>query len=341
MSLKIGIIGLPNVGKSTLFNALISQKKAKVSDYPFCTVEPNIGMVKVPDQELEQIAKTLEIEKTVPATLEFVDIAGLVKGAHKGEGLGNEFLANIQSVDILCQVLPYFDSIDSIKEQVETIKTELVLKDLHWLGQALKQIADPREKKILEKIRAGLDDNKGIIDQKLGPKARKLIKPINLLTAKQIFFVANVKESDLSFTSKELGLKTDIILVSALTEAELIDLDTKDAQEYRESIGLKQSALDKIINKAYALLDLISFYTIKEDNSQAQAWAIKKNTSARKAAGKIHTDFADKFIQAQIIAAEDLIKTGSLVKAAEKGLIKARGEDYPVKNKEIISFKHG
>jgi len=340
MSLKIGIIGLPNVGKSTLFNALISQKKAKVSDYPFCTVEPNIGMVKVPDQKLKNIAKTLEIKKTVPATLEFVDIAGLVKGAHKGEGLGNEFLANIQSVDILCQVLPYFNSTDSVLEQIETIKTELTLKDLHWLNQALKDIDDPREKKILEKIKAKLNDNQGIIDQKLGPKAKKIIKPINLLTAKQIFFVANVKESDLSFSSKELGLKDNIILISALTESELIDLEAKDAKEYCESIGLKQSALDKIINKAYTLLNLISFYTIKEDNSQVQAWAIKKNTPARKAAGKIHTDFADKFIQAQIIAAENLIKAGSLAKAAEKGLIKARGEAYLVKNSEIINFKH-
>jgi len=341
MSLKIGIIGLPNVGKSTLFNALIAQKKAQVSDYPFCTVEPNIGIVKVPDQRLEKLADILNIPKIVPATLEFVDIAGLVKGAHKGEGLGNEFLSHIQEMDLLCQVLPYFKSPDSIKEQIETIKTELLLKDLHWLSQALERAKDPRERKVLEKIRERFNDNKGITEQKLDRETKKLIKNLNLLTDKQLFYIANAKESDLSFSPKELAIPKEMIMVSAKTEEELIDFSKKERQEYLRTLGLDESALDKVIKKAYQLLGLISFYTIKEDYSQIQAWPIKKGTRARKAAGIIHTDFEKKFIQAQIISADTLIKSGSLAKAAKKGLIKARGEDYPIANSQVVNFKHG
>ncbi len=340
MSLKIGIIGLPNVGKSTLFNALIAQKKAKVSDYPFCTVEPNVGVVKVPDQKLKKLAQILGISKTLPATLEFVDIAGLVKGAHQGEGLGNEFLSHIQTMDLLCQVLPLFDTKASFEDQQEIVKTELLLKDLYWLNQALEQTKDPKGKKFLEKIREGFNNDQGIAEQKLGQKEKKELKRYNFLTAKKLFYIANAKESDLSFSAKELGLPKEMIVVSAKTEEELIDLSKQEGQEYLKAIGLKENALDKVIGKAYQLLDLISFYTIKEDQSQVQSWPIKKNTPARKAAGIIHTDFAKKFIQAQVVLADQLIKAGSLTRAAEKGLIKARGEDYPIKDGEVVNFKH-
>ena len=341
MSLKIGIIGLPNVGKSTLFNGLIAQKKAQTSDYPFCTIEPNKGIVEVPDQRLEKLGQVLSVSKIVPATLEFVDIAGLVKGAHKGEGLGNEFLSHIQGMDLLCQVLPLFDPQESIKDQKEIVRKELLLKDQHWLNQALEEIKDQKEKKLLEKVKEGFSNNQGVIRQKLTKKEKGKLRKYNLLSDKKIFYLANVKESELETPKKKLKIPANCIIVSAKTEEELIDLDKKDAEEYRKVIGLKENALDQVIAKAYRLLKLISFYTIKEDHSQFQAWPIKKKTRAREAAGQIHTDFAQKFIQAQVISARDLLKANSLAKAAEKGLIKARGEDYPIKDGEVVNFKHG
>lgn len=340
MSLKIGIIGLPNVGKSTLFNALISQKKAQVSDYPFCTIEPNKGIVEVPDKKLHQIAQNLEIEKVVPATLEFIDIAGLVKGAHKGEGLGNEFLSHIQQVDLLCQVLPYFKSPEKAQKQIETIKTELMLKDLQWINQEIEEIDDEELLKLLEDIRQGLNKEKEIIDQNLSTEERSKIKRFNFLTDKKTIYVANVKEEDLGKDREDLNIPKDYLIISAKTEEDLTELKEEDAQEYYEALGLSKKALNQLIKKGYESLDLISFYTIKEDQSQVQAWPIKKGATAKQAAGMIHSDFADKFIQAQVIKADDLIEAKSLAEAGKKGAIKARGEDYRVKEGDVINFKH-
>lgn len=340
MSLKIGIIGLPNVGKSTLFNALVSQKKAKVSDYPFCTIEPNKGVVEVPDRRLKRIAQALEIDRTVPATLEFIDIAGLVKGAHKGEGLGNEFLSHIQQVDLLCQVLPHFKDPEKSKAQIKTIKTELILKDLQLINQALEEIEEEKEEELLEKVRQDLNKEVLIVEQDLSPEERKLLKKHNLLTDKEIFYLANVKEEELGKDQQKLEIPSDHLVISAKTEEDLTEIEEKEAEKYCQALGLDEKALNKLIRKAYRMLDLISFYTIKEDQSQIQAWPIKKGTTARQAAGMIHSDFAEKFIQAQTVDSKDLIKAGSLIKAAEAGQVKARGENYPIKDREVVNFKH-
>lgn len=341
MSLKVGIIGLANVGKSTLFNALINQKKAEVSNYPFTTIEPNKGIVEIPDEKLDQVSATLNLKNVIKAPLEFVDIAGLIKGAHQGEGLGNEFLAHIQEVDLLCQVLPYYQQGEDPQQHKKTVTMELLLKDLHYINQDLESSdISEEEEELLVKIKNRINDNIAIKDQQLDKKERLLLKRFNFLTNKKIFYIANISETDLS-KKEQLKIAKDQIKISAKTEEDLIELDRNEIIEYRRELNVVQSVLDKIIKKSYKLLNLISFYTIKQENSQIQAWPVKKGTGAREAAGLIHTDFKDKFIKAQVINWQDLVKAGSLKNAGEKGLIKIRGEKYKLKDGEIVSFQHG
>ncbi len=337
MSLKVGIIGLANVGKSTLFNALVGSKKADVSDYPFCTIEPNKGIVEIPDKKLKQVASTLGPKNVIHAPLEFVDIAGLIKGAHKGEGLGNEFLSHIQEVDLLCQVLPFYREDEDPKEHKRTVLTELILKDLHYVNQFLESSdLDEEEREVLKIVKEELSNEKPVISQDLNSKEREALARFNLLTAKKIFYIANISESNLE---NEENISNSYIPISAKTEEDLIDLeDMTERAEYKQALGIKEEALDRIISKAYRLLSLISFYTIKQEVNQIQAWPIEKGSSAKEAAGLIHTDFAKDFVKAQIVSQKDLVKAGSFKKAGEKGLIKIKGEQYPVKDGEVINF---
>ncbi len=339
MSLKVGIIGLANVGKSTLFNGLIGQKKAEVSNYPFCTIEPNKGIVEIPDQKLDKIAKTLELGNVIRAPLEFVDIAGLIKGAHKGEGLGNEFLSHIQEVDLLCQVLPYYQD-QNPDDHKKTVMTELLLKDLHQINIHLQSTdLSEEERNLLEKIKTRVNDGTPIKDQKIEKGERELLKRFNFLTNKKIFYIANIDENELSQKS-DLKIPNEYIKISAKTEEDLIEIEKSEVLEYREALNIKESALDKIISKSYSLLNLISFYTLKQENSQIQAWPIRKGTTARKAAGVIHSDFEEKFIKAQIINWQDLVEAGSLKEAGTKGLVKIKGENYILKDGQVVDFKH-
>jgi len=278
----------------------------------------------------------LDLGKVIPAPLEFIDIAGLIKGAHKGEGLGNEFLSHIQEVDLLCQVLPFYKDNEDPEKHKETVLEELILKDLHLVNRLLESSELEEKREVLETVKSGLSNEKAILSQNLEKEQIKALDRFNLLTAKKIFYIANIGEKDLDNNKKN---PNNYLTISAKTEEDLIDLESKkEREEYREALGIKVKALDQIISKAYRLLNLISFYTIKQEISQIQAWPTKKGTKAREAAGLIHSDFAENFVKAQIVSQRDLIESGSFKKAGGLGLIKIKGENYPIKDGEIINF---
>ena len=343
--LKIGIVGLPNVGKSTLFKAL-TKKKVDISNYPFCTIDPNIGVVEVPDERLSALAKAFPRPKIIPPVIEFVDIAGLVKDAHKGQGLGNQFLAHIREVDAILEVVRFFEKEDvahveeSINPQrdVEILERELIAKDLETiekkLEKLLKQIKsqDKKAKKeyqLLLSLKKSLEEGKKVIDLEIEEKEKAIIKDLFLLTAKPILYVYNVRGNDVKIP-QELANKNYIVLDVKLEE-ELEEMPETEMQE----LGIKPK-IGKLIKKAYQLLNLVIFFTMNEN--EIRAWEIKKGTKAPQAGGKIHSDFEEKFIRCEVIQWDKLIKAGSWQKAKEKGLINIAGRDYVVQDGDVIYF---
>lgn len=362
MALSIGIVGLPNAGKSTLFNALLKQRKAATAIHPFTTIDPNVGIIKVPDLRLKKIRRMLGFKKTIPATIKFVDIAGLVKGAHQGEGLGNQFLSHIREVSAIILIFRLFEDKNvphvageiKPKNDIETVLLELILADMKSLQKRIEEIrgkANSGDKKasfefdLLEKINLNLSKEKLANEVPLDKEEKKILRTLNLLTLKPILYVANISESDLPkpkiSTLPEIPKKVfnALVFVSAKLEEELSDLKKKEIKEYLGSYGMKRSSLDDLIQESYHLLSLITFYTTTDE--LVQAWPIKDGSTALRAAGKIHTDFAKKFIRAEILSYQDLSDCQNLIEASKKGLIHAQGKKYIIKDGDIIHFKHG
>ncbi len=372
--MKLGIVGLPNVGKSTLFNSL-TKAGALSANYPFATIDPNIGIVSVPDERIVKLGELYHTKKVTPATIEFVDIAGLVKGASKGEGLGNQFLANIREVDAIVHVVRCFEdsnvvhvdgSIDPLRD-IETINLELVFSDLEILErriakvtktarmdkEAAKELAFLEKVKALElveAVKAHLEDGKmaRTFEVPDDEDAQLWFKGYNLLTAKPTIYAANVSEDDLADDgasnphvakvremAKEEG--AEVFVICAQIEQELADLDEDEKKEYLEDLGVESSGLDKLVAASYSLLGLISFLTAGED--ECRAWTIKKGTKAPQAAGKIHTDFERGFIKAEVVNYQDLLDNGSLAAAREKGIVGMEGKEYVVKDGDVILFR--
>ncbi|MBE5923346.1 MAG: redox-regulated ATPase YchF [Lachnospiraceae bacterium] len=362
--MKLGIVGLPNVGKSTLFNSL-TKAGAESANYPFCTIDPNVGVVPVPDERLDVLTKMHNSKKTIPAVIEFVDIAGLVKGASKGEGLGNQFLANIREVDAIVHVVRCFEdsnvvhvdgSIDPLRD-IETINFELIFSDIEVLDKRItknqraannnKDIA--REVEFMKRIKEHLEAGKLAITFEVdGEDEEKWMKEYNLLTAKPVIYAANVAEDDLANDGadnanvakvKEYAKEynSEVFAVCAQIEQEISELEDDEKKMFLEDLGLSESGLDKLIRASYSLLGLISFLTTGED--ETRAWTITKGTKAPQAAGKIHTDFERGFIRAEVVNYKDLVENGSMLAAKEKGLVRSEGKEYVVVDGDVILFK--
>ena len=360
--MKLGIVGLPNVGKSTMFNS-ITKAGAECANYPFCTIEPNVGVVPVPDERLDELTEMYNPQKTTHAVIEFVDIAGLVKGASKGEGLGNKFLSHIRETDAICEVVRCFDdtnvvhvdgSVDPIRD-IETINLELIFADIETVNKRLDKArknlkADKKyqeEIDLLEKIKETLE--KGISARALEytEEEKILVKDMFLLTTKPILYIANISEEQIEnaendemvlkvkeYAAKE---KAEVIPLCVKIEEELSGLEDEDKKEMLEALGLEESGLDKVIKKSYDLLGLMSFLTAGEP--EVRAWTIKKGTKAPQAAGKIHSDIERGFIKAEVVSYDDLIKEGSMVSAKEKGLVRSEGKEYIMQDGDIVLFK--
>ena len=362
--MKLGIVGLPNVGKSTLFNSL-TNAGALAANYPFATIDPNVGVVAVPDKRLKLLGDLYHSKKVTPATIEFVDIAGLVKGASKGEGLGNQFLANIRETDAIVHVVRCFEdpnvvhvdgSVDPARD-IETINLELIFADLEVLERRIAKVAKlarmdksaAKELEILEKIKATLEDNKMASELELDDEEDKaFVNSLDLLTWKPVIYAANVKDDDLAddgasnqYVSavRDLAAKSgsEVFVISAQIEAEISELDEDEKAEFLESLGLTESGLDKLIAASYRTLGLMSFLTSGED--ETRAWTIKIGTKAPQAAGKIPTDFERGFIKAEVINYEDLLREGSMSAAKEKGLVRMEGKEYVVQDGDVILFR--
>ena len=362
--MKLGIVGLPNVGKSTLFNA-ITKAGALIANYPFATIDPNVGLVNVPDERLNVLAKMSNSKKIVPAVVEFYDIAGLVKGASKGEGLGNKFLSNIRETDAIVEVLRCFDdpnvthvdgSVDPLRD-IETINLELILSDLELIDKVLEKKrkvakADKSaraEVELLEKIVKVLEEGKSARVLDLNEEDKKLLKSYQLLSSKPIIYVCNVNEDDAAddatgneyvdmvrdFAKSE---GSEVTVVSAKIEQEISELETEEErEEFLEMIGLTESGTDRVIRDSYKTLNLISFLTTGE--METRAWTITRGTRAQNAAGKIHTDIARGFIIADVISYDDLVEAGSIVKAKEAGKLRMEGKDYIMQDGDVVEFK--
>ena len=362
--MKLGIVGLPNVGKSTLFNSL-TKAGAESANYPFCTIDPNVGVVAVPDRRLKLLGDLYHSKKVTPAVIEFVDIAGLVKGASKGEGLGNQFLANIREVDAIVHVVRCFEdanvihvegSVDPLRD-IETINLELIFSDIEILERRIAKTSKSafndkslaKEVAVLKELKELLEDGKlAAAYTNDDEDITAFVNSLNLLTLKPVIFAANVGEDDLAddgasnphvdavrkFASEN---NSEVFVISAQIEQEIAELDDDEKQEYLDALGLEESGLDKLIAASYRLLGLISYLTSGED--ETRAWTIKVGTKAPQAAGKIHSDFERGFIRAEVVNYQDLLDCGTYAKAKEKGLVGLEGKDYVVKDGDVILFR--
>ena len=362
--MKLGIGGLPNVGKSTIFNSL-TKAGAESANYPFCTIDPNVGVVAVPDERLKLLGDLYHSKKVTPAVIEFVDIAGLVKGASKGEGLGNQFLSNIREVDAIVHVVRCFEdsnvvhvdgSVNPLRD-IETINLELIFSDLEILERRIAKVAkgarmdkeQAKELAMLERVKERLEDGKLAIGFETEDEdEEEYFKNLNLLTAKPVIYAANVGEEDLANDgadnagvqavreyAKETG--SEVFAICAQIEEEISELDDEERQMFLDDLGLKESGLEKLIRASYHLLGLMSFLTSGED--ETRAWTIKQGTKAPQAAGKIHTDFERGFIKAEVVNYKDLLENGSLAAAREKGLVRMEGKEYVVQDGDVILFR--
>jgi len=355
MNLSVGIVGLPNAGKSTLFNALLGRQIAKAENYPFCTIEPNTGVVKVPDEKLPVLAKIEKSNQIVPAVVKFIDIAGLVKGAAQGEGLGNKFLAHIRECSVICFVLRAFSdsnveragSIDP-RSDLEILKTELMLKDLETTEKIFNEKVHPNNKKevlrhqVAKKIKKILDQGKMPINEQWDKDEAVVLRSFFLLTTKPYLVVFNIDEEDFNNLDRIKAdfADWDVLPICAKIEEELAELEESDRREYFHGLGVEKSGLELLIKKAYQKLDLISFYTTgTEKTREIRAWPIKKGTGARKAAGIIHTDFEKNFIKAEVVSFEDFVKFGGWAKCRSLGKTCFKGKDYPLQGNEVVEFK--
>ena len=360
--MKLGIVGLPNVGKSTLFNS-ITKAGAESANYPFCTIEPNVGMVAVPDERLDKLAQMYHTKKITPAVVEFVDIAGLVKGASKGEGLGNQFLSHIRETDAICEVVRCFEDsnivhvdgdIDPIRD-IETIKIELILADMETIDKRLEKAkkmlkADKKyqaEIDLLGRIKLALENGMPARQLDYNEDEKAILKEIFLLTIKPLIYIANISEEQLTDSENDENVKkvkeyakaekSEVIPLCVKIEDELSSLEETDKKEMLEALGMKESGLNTLIKKSYDLLGLMSFLTAGEP--EVRAWTIKKGTKAPEAAGKIHSDIQRGFIKAEIISYDELIKEGSMTQAREKGMVRQEGKEYVMQEGDIVLFK--
>jgi GTP-binding protein YchF len=363
--LKAGIVGLPNVGKSTLFNAVTRTRKAQAANYPFCTIDPNVGIVTVPDARLEPLSKVAKTQVIIPAAVEFVDIAGLVKGAASGEGLGNKFLTHIREVDALVQVVRCFEdpdihhvagAIDPIRD-IETITTELVLSDLEAVQKRLERGAKDAKRgdkvaiadaEVLKKFEAHFNAGKPGITLELTPEEKAIARLFYLLTDKPTIYAANVKENDLANADANPHVKAvrdyakahhscETVVISAQIESDLVDLSPEEADAFLKELGVKESGVGALIRATYHLLGLRTYFTAGE--KEVRAWTIHAGDTAPQAAGVIHSDFERGFIKAETVAYDDLMKCGSVAAAREKGLYRMEGKEYVVKDGDVLLFK--
>jgi GTP-binding protein YchF len=363
--LRAGIVGLPNVGKSTLFNAVTRTRKAEAANYPFCTIDPNIGIVTVPDARLEPLSKVAKTSVIIPAAVEFVDIAGLVKGASQGEGLGNKFLSHIREVDAIVQVVRCFEdadihhvagAIDPIRD-IETITTELVLSDLDAVKKRLEKGAKDAkrgdkvalaEEAVLKKLEPHLNAGKPAITLELAPEEKGVSRLFWLMTDKPTIFACNVKESDLATADSnphvvkvreyaKQHFACEAVVISAQIESDLIDLSPEEEKEFLKELGVSESGVGQLIRATYHLLGLRTYFTAGE--KEVRAWTIHVGDTAPKAAGVIHSDFERGFIKAETVAYDDLMKCGSVASAREKGLYRMEGKEYVVKDGDVMLFK--
>lgn len=361
--LRAGIVGLPNVGKSTLFNALTSSKNAQSANYPFCTIEPNVGVVSVPDERLYILQDLVKTQTVIPTAIEFVDIAGLVKGASQGEGLGNQFLHNIREVDAIIQVVRCFDDENTIHvsgkvnpvEDIETINTELALSDLASIekrkARLLKQVKSGDkeavlEHKVIEKIEKLLEDAKFInLSEHFEEEELKVAKGLQLLTTKPVIYAANVSETELAsgnaYTEKvKEYAKThnaDVVIISARIEEELAELGEAESKEYLKELGVESSGIERMIRSVYHLLNLRTYITAGE--KEVRAWTIPQGAKAPQAAGVIHTDFEKGFIRAEVVAYKDFVEHGGWQGSKEKGLSRLEGKEYVVQDGDVMLFR--